>query len=219
MDGSPVRDDRPPATDPPPSAASRRAVLDALLDGPADAQAIADRLALHVTTARFHLDRLVAAGLARRHTASDGRRGRPRVRYTATGSARVGDARDQLIRTLAAALAREPDGGARSVAAGRRWADALEPAPRTAAVPGLVAALDRLGFDPELEPGAPTRVLLRACPFRDAAREHPDVVCSVHRGLVDRLLQGRDGGAARLLPFVEPDLCVVTVGEPLRSRE
>ena len=69
----------------------------------------------------------------------------------------------------------------------------------------------QLGFDPELiDEEADPQIRLHACPFRDAARANPEVVCSVHLGLLRGTLT-RLGGppiTARLLPFVEPDLCL-----------
>lgn len=186
----------------------RRQVLEVLRDSPVplDAGAVAARLGLHVTTARFHLDQLAAAGFTQRKTGAERRRGRPRMMYSPAGPLRDDDSREQLIHVLAAALAGQDDHTASAEGAGRRWAadlDALDDEP----VPALVAVLDRLGFDPDLQDGA---ILLRSCPFRDAAREHPDVVCAVHRGLVEQAL-GRAAADARLLPFVEPDLCVVAL--------
>src|SRR5262249_8361966 len=146
-------------------------------------------LDLHVTTVRFHLEQLEEAQLVRRHPGAEKRRGRPRLLYAAT-PLRADDSREQLIDVLAGALVAGDDGGrARSLDAGKRWADALEPA---GAVPGdrvsnLIGVLDKLGFDPHAETGA---IQLRGCPFRDAARDHPEVVCSVHRGLIERLLDG-----------------------------
>src|SRR6185437_14363636 len=75
----------------------------------------------------------------------------------------------------------------------------------------VAGMFDDLGFDPELA-GDPRdrQIRLRACPFRAAARANPEVVCSVHRGLMrgtlDRL--GTPQTTVRLLPFVEPDLCL-----------
>jgi len=194
----------------------RRQVLDALLASPEplDAAAVAARLGLHITTARFHLDQLAAAGLAHRRQGVEPRRGRPRMLYAPTGAPRDEDARGQLIDVLAAALAVTADHAAESVMAGHRWADSFDRPDPADPIPGLVGVLDRLGFEPE--PGA-DEIRLRACPFREAAREHPDVVCAVHRGLVDELL----GGAvpnARLLPFVEPELCLVTLGASAERR-
>lgn len=191
-----------------PSAAGRQ-VLDELhaANAPLDAAAVAERLGVHVTTARFHLDRLADAGLARRSTGSEPRRGRPRILYTPAGPERDEDSREQLIHVLAAALAADDTAGTESVDAGRRWADSFDPLGEADPTAGLVGVLDRLGFDPDpLE----QQIRLRACPFRDAAREHPQVVCAVHRGLIEQLLE-TSGTRARLVPFAEPDLCLVTL--------
>lgn len=193
---------------------TRRRVLDAVAGSstPVDAQTIATGLGLHVTTVRFHLDQLEAAQLVRRRSEAEQRRGRPRIRYVAAASAR-GDSREQLIEVLAGALAGREDGGrSRSVEAGHRWAGDLVPEGQSAAdaVGTLVRVLDDLGFDPL--PDGEDVIRLRSCPFRDAAREHPQVVCSVHRGLVEQVLAGHGSDrAAELLPFVEPELCLVTL--------
>jgi len=131
---------------------------------------------------------------------------------------------DSLTRK-AAALAERPDGRARSIEAGHRWADALAP-PRPDAEPDsdadtgdasgvdtLVRVLDDLGFEPLV--AGDDEIRLRACPFRDAARDHPQVVCSVHRGVIEQLLLTRGSDRrADLLPFVEPELCLVTLAAP-----
>jgi predicted ArsR family transcriptional regulator len=120
---------------------------------------------------------------------------------------------------LASQLADTPEQrAARAEKAGLAWAAELMPdADRsrtvdaehaTRAVTGILADLR---FDPELAGGHDAReIRLRACPFRTAARSSPEVVCSVHlgllRGTLDRL--GTPETAVRLLPFVEPDLCL-----------
>lgn len=206
------------------ASATRRQVLDSLLASPdpLDAAAIAERVGLHVTTARFHLDQLAAVGLAHRRTGVERRRGRPRVLYTAARPVREEDAREQLIHVLAGALAREGDGPAESVRAGRRWAVELDspvPAPAGSTAPDgpgkadgawrhLLDVLDHLGFAPD--EGSDTGVVrLNGCPFRAIAREYPSVVCSVHRGLIEQLLHDA-GGDAQLVPFAEPDVCLIT---------
>ncbi len=195
------------------ASAARRRVLDALTRSAValDAQTVADQVGLHVTTARFHLDHLERAGLARREAANAGRRGRPRIMFRAAGVARDESTREQMISVLATALGARDGEAVRAVEAGRRWADGLD-APDTDDPTGrLVDAFDRLGFEPELD-GDDIR--LHACPFREAARAHPDVICSVHRGLIDRLLeQSGSGASAQLIPFVEPRLCVVALGK------
>lgn len=66
----------------------------------------------------------------------------------------------------------------------------------------LLGVLDRLGFDPLVDEHD---IRLRACPFRASARVHPEVVCSVHQGLVEQL----SDTTVTLLPFVEPELCLI----------
>ena len=110
-------------------------------------------------------------------------------------------------------------GSAAAVRAGERWADAMgSQVDDASALPDpvveLVDVLDSLGFDPEV---SGDDILMHECPFRSAARERPDVVCAVHQGLVQRRLArggsaSSAGSAARLVPFVEPELCVVRLG-------
>src|SRR5690606_21151214 len=99
---------------------ARRQVLAVLQEasGPLDAAAVAARLGLHVTTARFHLDQLVAAGLAVREVAAERRRGRPRILFAIAGPARDEHSREQLIRVLADALAHRDDASALARRAG-----------------------------------------------------------------------------------------------------
>lgn len=199
---------------------TRREILELVTSSecPLDAATIAERMNLHVTTVRFHLDRLEAARLLTRTTEREGHRGRPRVVYSAdTFPTDDNAANRQLVEVLAEALSHDADGGkARGEEAGRRWAHSLlANTPPDAETSPLMTVLSRIGFDPE--PPAATGELddqtirLHACPFRAAASEYPDVVCSVHRGLVDGSLEhcGRKADDAILKPFVEPKVCVV----------
>ncbi|MEO6944404.1 MAG: helix-turn-helix domain-containing protein [Lacisediminihabitans sp.] len=206
---------------------SRREVLAVLGDAhePMDATALAARVGLHITTVRFHLEQLENAGLIRREPTHGGHRGRPRVLFSITAAARNAEGHRQLAEVLADALSSDPDGGrARAVAAGERWADANADgislgADGDAATP-LVQMLDRMGFGPVLSGDGDDRAIeLLACPFRDTAAAHPGVVCSVHWGLIKRTLNtiGHDSGEVALLPFVEPELCMVPLN--LSSRE
>lgn len=195
---------------------ARRQVLDTLTRSavPLDAHAIAEELGLHVTTVRFHLEHLREALLVRRAVDPQKRRGRPRMLFTPVGDpGRDRTAQEQLIDTLATAFAhRDDDGGrARAVEAGRSWARALGGEASGEGEAALADALEVLGFDPSRDGGI---VQLRACPFRDAARRHPDVICAAHQGLVEQFLAGPHGESSRgrLLPFVRPDLCVIDLG-------
>lgn len=205
---------------------ARRQVLDTLTRSavPLDAHAIAAELDLHVTTVRFHLEHLREALLVRRAADPQKRRGRPRMLFTPVGDpGRDRTAQEQLIDTLATAFAHRDDdrGRARAVAAGRSWARALGGGASGEGASGegvsgageaaLMDVLEGLGFEPSRDGGI---VQLRACPFRDAARRHPDVICAAHQGLVEQFLaagspSGDESSRARLLPFVRPDLCVI----------
>lgn len=215
---------------------ARRQVLDTLTRSavPLDAHAIAEELDLHVTTVRFHLEHLREALLVRRAVDPPKRRGRPRMLFTPVGDpGRDRTAQEQLIDTLATAFAHRDDdeGRARAVEAGRAWARALGDGASGEGASGegvsgdgasgegasgageaaLMDALEGLGFEPSRDGGI---VELRACPFRDAARRHPDVICAAHQGLVEQFLAagsppGDESSRGRLLPFVQPDLCVI----------
>ena len=198
----------------------RRRVLGLLTAaaGPLDAVTVAAGIGLHVTTARFHLEQLEAAGLVERRVARAGQRGRPHVLFSPVAAPLPAeDAQQQLTQALASVIGEDADGGrARSVRAGERWsaqyaavADADAPAGADI-VPPLLRVLTEIGFEPQLRAGENT-IALPACPFRAEARENPDVVCSVHLGLIKGLVRerGHDASGIRLLPFVQPHLCLV----------
>lgn len=206
------------------SAASRVELLHVLQDeGPSTTAALAARTGLHENTVREHLARLVDARYVVRETERRTTRGRPRTVYRATagddartdpGAARhLGEsvARARLTSLLlggyGTAVQDVPEAARR---AGRAMLDDL-PDPRT--VPGdqvlaLESHLDQLGFDPVLSADGSTFDLWR-CPFLDLARERPEVVCSVHLGLAQRVLEQVGGPvrAERLVPFVGPRHC------------
>lgn len=172
---------------------------------PISAAEIAAALDLHVTTARFHLDHLEQAGSIARHTRRSGGRGRPTVGYRARGGDPEG-AREDMITALAAALV-DPEAAR---AAGRAWAARLPP-PVGNAERAVLAEFDRIGFDPE--PTSDGELLLRACPFRSAARAQSPVVCGTHLGLAQGIAERAEPGAVgvELRPFVQPDLCILAL--------
>lgn len=177
---------------------------------PLSAAEVAGILELHVTTARFHLDRLERAGLVARVSVRSGTRGRPTVRYRPVG-ADLDAVRDQMIDVLAqvAAAGAGPVTDA-AEAAGRDWAGVL-PLPAGPAAVRLAALAEGLGFDPE---PCDVGLRLRGCPFRSAARRSPQVVCTVHRGLIQSAVAGAtDAGTVRagLIPFATPDTCHLTI--------
>ena len=205
----------------------RRRVLGLLTSatGPLDAVTVAAGMGLHVTTARFHLEQLEAAGLVERRINRAGGRGRPQVLFSPVPEPLpADDAQQQLTQALAAVIGEDDDGGrARAVRAGERWSaqyaaladattsDGSDAAGSVAdAVTPLLRVLTEIGFEPELRADEAT-IALPACPFRAEARQNPDVVCSVHLGLLKGVARslGHDAAGLGLRPFVQPHLCLV----------
>ena len=226
-------------------AAESRAELLAALRAAGRPLSVADAaalLGLHPSTARFHLDLLVSAGLVARETERRGTAGRPRIRYVARNAPAPdgapssgtrgpdaagpsGDAAGEagyrrLARVLADQLSGLEDPGRAARDAGRRWVEALDVAPGgeadldpDAAVTQVAALMDRLGFSPD-RPAGGDLLLLRRCPFEAVARDHRAVVCGVHAGMLEQTFE-RLGGAVEvtgLRPFASEDPLLCVVG-------
>ena len=76
----------------------------------------------------------------------------------------------------------------------------------------LVHVLEEHGFEPRAEG---LDVTMARCPFADLARESPEVVCGIHRGLVEGVLAeaGSALGVERLDVFPRPGVCVLALAE------
>lgn len=190
-----------------------------------DVVGLGERLGLHVNTVRSHLAVLEQAGLVASVKEPRDRPGRPRLRYRATAPAPAEPSRDErAYRFLAGILASyldatTPDSAAAATDAGEAWGHHIvdRPAPfahvgADDALGSLRRVMDEFGFAPEIDttdPDAP-RVVLHRCPFGDLAREHTDVVCSVHLGLLRGALDelGAPVHAETLVPWATPRTCV-----------
>lgn len=183
----------------------------------------ASDLGLHRNTVREHLDALVDLGLVERSTETAVGRGRPAALYRPSAADPAVAARDYagLATALAGHLARtsaDPERDAR--VAGVDWGREL--AEETGRADGdqrraVLDALARLGFAPD-DDGAERGVALRRCPLLDAARRYPSVVCQVHLGIVEGLLQSMDaptGPGLDLIPFAEPGACRLFLPDPV----
>lgn len=190
-------------------------------------QELAASLGLHPNTVRFHLARLLADGEVTQTTGSPTGPGRPRISYLRSAPVRERNY-GVLARMLAGVVATGvPDPGASARAAGVAWGrqEMAEPERRGGPVRDndndgdrpvaeLLTLLADVGFQPELVqsegPGAPQEIWMQHCPFYEAAREHRDVVCALHLGLMEGALMSRDSsvGVQRLDPFVRPRRCV-----------
>lgn len=161
---------------------------------------------LHVNTTRFHLDRLVAQGRAERHPEQGGARGRPRILYAALPE--QADSRShRLLAEMLAGVVSTLDAPASVVteigrATGRRMA--------VGNLDQLDDAFGELGFDQthQVDP-AGIELQVRHCPFLDIAGDHPDVVCTLHRGLLEGAVENLPAPLAvvELHPFATPGSC------------
>ena len=211
---------------------SRSRVLDLLRDAgsPVGVQEVAGQTGLHPNTARFHLDALVQAGLAARASQARTRPGRPSMAYRPVeGGGAAGQRRYRLLAemltSLIAGVMPEPGEAAiRPAASGATTWPGDHQAPYQQldageAIERLTATMEEIGFAPEAADGAPSRLRLRQCPFREVAENHQDVVCKFHLGLMQGALgQMRAPVTAdRLQPFAEPPLHRLP-GSPAGSR-
>jgi predicted ArsR family transcriptional regulator len=82
--------------------------------------------------------------------------------------------------------------------------------PAADVLPPLLRVLTEIGFEPEHRTGEAV-IALPTCPFRAEARQNPDVVCSVHLGLLKGVARslGHDSEGLGLRPFVQPHLCLI----------
>jgi predicted ArsR family transcriptional regulator len=186
----------------------REAILDALRasDHGLDTKELSSAVGLHPNTIRWHLGMLSDRGLVAETPEHRRGRGRPSIvhRITAEGAVRDRDEYRLLATILTGVVDGDPDGEARAYEAGVRWGRHLKAAEPDADV---VRLLDRQGFAAEAKGD---RIEMRRCPFYALAERSPQVICTLHHGIVAGALEEAGAGESvvRLDPFVEPTLCV-----------
>lgn len=183
---------------------------------------VAESLGLHPNTVRPHLERMREVGLLDVEVVSRGQVGRPQHRYSLAADApSLGfepPAFPLLARMLASAAAAagvDPDdmlGAGREH--GRLAAVGVARMPDApACVRALTAQLETLGFDPATADGdTGARIAFTHCPFRAVAEDHPEIVCSLHRGMIEGFVEAV--GGARVESFgtlVDREPCQVSL--------
>jgi predicted ArsR family transcriptional regulator len=160
---------------------------------------IADSLELHPNTVRPHLERMREVGLLDVDADSRGTVGRPQHRWSLAPEAPSLGLEPSGFRLLARLLAGvAAAGGADSEmvadagrAEGRRSGARRAAAGTQSCLEALVDELADLGFDPAVgEDGELTTVAFASCPFREVASEFPSLVCHLHRGIVEGIVEG-----------------------------
>jgi len=181
-----------------------------------DVHELAGRLRLHPNTVRWHLGVLEHDGAVTSEPGAHEGRGRPRMIYRLRPGTAAGT-RDEyrlLATILSGTLASTPAGVGAAEDAGRSWGRYLVERPSPAArrsderaTAQVAEMLAEQGFEPE---AADREIRMHRCPFHDLAEAHPEIVCSVHKGLISGALEelGSSLEAGELDVFVRPDLCV-----------
>ena len=162
---------------------------------------IADTLDLHPNTVRPHLERMRDVGLLEVGTDAQGSVGRPQHLYSLAPDAPSLGFEPPAFPTLARMLLRLAAAAdlpaADAVEAGRDQGAGAAGRPDRAGTcqEALTAELAELGFDPEsVADDAGLRVAFTRCPFRELAESNPELVCSLHRGLVEGFVDARGDG-------------------------
>jgi len=181
---------------------------------------ISETLGLHANTVRPHLERMREVGLLAVHADNRGSVGRPQHRYALAADApSLGleppafPVLARMLAELAGAAAIAPDRTAEAGAEqGRAMAEAhVARRPRASCVDAVTNMLAELGFDPAVvQDERLTTIAFTHCPYAELAAAHPDVVCHLHRGLVEGFVESIGGaGVDRFRTLADRDPCQV----------
>lgn len=184
---------------------------------PVSVAEVADELGLHQNTVRPHLERLREVGLLEVSSQQRGTVGRPQHVYSPAEDAPdigLGPRNYHLLSELLAALASRLSKTEDAVEVGREWGrflgtrEAPRPhGPKPDAVTLVCDTFERLGFDPIADGRS---IGFAHCPFRELAEAYPELICSIHRGLCEGLVELSSGGkVAEFRPLYSRDPCTV----------
>jgi predicted ArsR family transcriptional regulator len=199
---------------------------------PLTTTSVADALELHPNTVRPHLERMRDVGLLQVETESRGVVGRPQHRYSLSPDApslgfeppAMPLMSRMLLGVAAAAGANRDEAVEIGRQQGRAAAAAIEAASVVAelddaddraavCIAALVDELARVGFDPAVgEDDEGVTVAFTRCPFAELAEANPELVCNLHRGLVEGFVEAVGGaGVADFGTIVDRAPCRVAL--------
>jgi predicted ArsR family transcriptional regulator len=153
---------------------------------------LADHFQLHHNAIRQHLAKLVDASLLDERTAPPDGPGRPRLVYRVdpTVGSRWGQTGpyERLSVLLSEIIAGEDDPMRFGRQAGRQ--DPVHGVSPDDVVSAITERIALEGFEPEVDTrDGGVDIVLRNCPFALAASTAPGVVCPLHRGLVEGMIE------------------------------
>jgi predicted ArsR family transcriptional regulator len=198
---------------------------------PVSVRELSARLTLHPNTLRPHLRRLEEVGLVASEIRKGSSVGRPQTLYGVVERDEPQGSDYRLLAQILSGLLSGQRSRERARELAREWGEYLVvqggpkpgtrlPERRNLAV--LQEAMAKAGFDPRFRRRSPTavEVSLRTCPFRDLVEDHRELVCAIHRGLVEGMLHGLKPPLVMVefQPLVERGVCrLVARGRRARS--
>ena len=166
---------------------------------PVSIRELAARLSLHPNTLRPHLRRLQEVGLVTSQAHRGAVVGRPQTVYLALDR-EDREGRDyRLLSDILCGVLSGKRQQERAQELAREWGVYLagratpRPGARRRGGPDLAVlqeALAEAGFEPRFRrrSAKTVEIALRHCPFKDLLEEHRELVCGVHRGLLEGIL-------------------------------
>ena len=178
---------------------------------------IAATLELHPNTVRPHLERMREIGLLHVDVDNQGTVGRPQHRYSIAADAPslgLEPASFPLMAGLLANVAAACEPAAEEVAGagrdhGRHVAIAHAGEQGRDPVDAVNAEMAGMGFDPVRSgDGQTTTIAFSRCPFRSLAEAFPELVCHLHRGMIEGMVDVLEGAkVTRFATLADRDPC------------
>ena len=185
---------------------------------------LTDHFGLNHNAIRQHLAQLVEAELVRVSTAPPEGPGRPRLVYDVDPTVEGRWGMSGPYERLSLLLTEIISGGASALEVGRQ-AGRQQPIGAEdfrAAVAEVEAAVARDGFEPEVvERDGGVDLVLHRCPFQVAAVAVPEVVCALHLGLAEGMVEANEHLEATHLVVEDPrdSPCRLRLGHGPRDRD
>jgi predicted ArsR family transcriptional regulator len=178
---------------------------------------IAETLDLHPNTVRPHLERMRDAGLLHVEVDNRGAVGRPQHRYSLAPDAPSLGLEPPtfpllagLLANVAATFAPGPEQVAEAGRVHGRHAG-VQRQDAASCIAAVHEELAELGFDPAAaDDGRTTTIAFTNCPYRELAEAFPELVCHLHRGIVEGMVEVLGGvDVKRFGTLADRDPCQV----------